>query len=112
MNNKKFDFQIYKFIVYESFLYLKIMWYICSLFKTILNNEMNLADLNIGDQGVICEVSINDIPLKLLEMGCLPGERVTLIQKAPFKDPLYIKVNGSHIAIRVETARQIAIEKI
>ena len=45
-------------------------------------------------------------------MGCLPGKEVELLQKAPLNDPLYIRVNGSHLAIRVETALQIAIVKI
>jgi len=34
-----------------------------------------------------------------------------LIQKAPLKDPLYIRVNGSHLAIRTQTASQILITK-
>ena len=50
-------------------------------------------------------------PLKLLEMGCLPGAEVQLVQIAPLKDPLYICVNGSHLAIRKETALQIQILK-
>ena len=44
-------------------------------------------------------------------MGCLPGKEVELIQIAPLKDPLYIKVNGSHLAIRRETAELIEIIK-
>jgi ferrous iron transport protein A len=45
-------------------------------------------------------------------MGCLPGNLVELLQIAPFGDPLYLNINGSHLAIRVETAEKIAIEKI
>jgi ferrous iron transport protein A len=44
-------------------------------------------------------------------MGCLPGT-VELLQIAPFGDPLYLNVNGSHLAIRVETAREIEVELI
>jgi len=50
--------------------------------------------------------------LKLLEMGCLPGNRVELLQIAPFGDPLYLNINGSHLAIRIETAREIEVEII
>jgi ferrous iron transport protein A len=71
-----------------------------------------IADLHVGEKGVICELSLDNIPLKLLEMGCLPGKTVQLIQIAPLLDPLYIKVNGSHIAIRIETAKLIHINKI
>ena len=69
-----------------------------------------VADLHIGEKGIIKHVCLNNIPLKLLEMGCMPGKEVELIQIAPFKDPLYIIVNGSHIAIRREVAQLIEIE--
>lgn len=71
-----------------------------------------IASLEVGEKGVIKELSLDDIPLALLEMGCLPGEDVELIQIAPLNDPLYIRVNGSHLAIRKETAAQILITKI
>lgn len=73
---------------------------------------ISIAQLEIGEKGIICEIALDKIPLKLLEMGCLPGKTVELLQKAPLKDPLYIRVNGSHLAIRVETAAQIVINKI
>ncbi len=73
--------------------------------------DSTIADLEVGELGVIKEVSLEYIPLALLEMGCLPGEDVELIQIAPLKDPLYIRVNGSHLAIRKEVASQILITK-
>jgi ferrous iron transport protein A len=71
-----------------------------------------VADLKRGERGIIREISTKFIPIKLLELGCLPGNEVELIQLAPFKDPMYINVNGSHIAIRRETAIHIEIDKI
>jgi ferrous iron transport protein A len=70
-----------------------------------------IASLQIGEIGYISEESLDFIPLKLLEMGCLPGAEVKLVQIAPLKDPLYICVNGSHLAIRIETASKIKILK-
>lgn len=70
-----------------------------------------IASLRVGEIGYISEESLDFIPLKLLEMGCLPGAEVQLIQLAPLKDPLYICVNGSHLAIRKETADKIKILK-
>ena len=71
----------------------------------------SIANLKVGEIGIIEDISFDNIPLSLLEMGCMPGETVELIQKAPLKDPLYIRVNGSHLAIRTETASQILITK-
>ncbi|QCX40179.1 ferrous iron transport protein A [Aureibaculum algae] len=71
-----------------------------------------LADLIVGEIGIIDDIPFDSVPLKLLEMGCLPGKEVELMQIAPLKDPLYIKVNGSHLAIRKETASLIKVTKI
>ena len=68
-----------------------------------------IASLHIGELAYISEESLNEIPLKLLEMGCLPGAEVELIQLAPLNDPLYICVNGSHLAIRKETASKLSL---
>tara|TARA_R110001583_G_scaffold49679_1_gene155469 strand:+ start:1897 stop:2124 length:228 start_codon:yes stop_codon:yes gene_type:complete len=71
-----------------------------------------IGSLKIGEVGIIEDFSLEAIPLCLLEMGCLPGKEVQLLQIAPLKDPLYIKVNGSHLAIRKEMATQIKITKL
>lgn len=76
--------------------------------------ETTVAHLKRGQKGIIKEFTKNTVPLpiKLLEMGCLPGNTVELIQIAPLKDPIYINVNGSHIAIRKEMALNIPLELI
>ncbi len=63
-----------------------------------------------GERGIILGFPEDLIPIKLLELGCLPGNEVELVQIAPFKDPIYINVNGSHIAIRRAVAKLIALE--
>lgn len=73
---------------------------------------LTIASLKKGQRAIIKEFSVDVVPLKLLEMGCLPGNEVTLVQIAPFKDPLYLNINGSHLAIRLETASKIEIELI
>ena len=70
-----------------------------------------IATLKKGEKGVIQEFDIDSIPLKLIEMGCLPGNTVELVQQAPFQDPLYININGSYVAIRKETAIKISLLK-
>ena len=71
--------------------------------------KLTLAQLKKGQKGIIADVNIDEIPLKLLEMGCLPGNVVELVQIAPFGDPLYFIFNDSHVAIRLETAKEIGI---
>ena len=64
---------------------------------------LKLSDLKKGEKAKIVDVSSQQIPMKLLEMGCLPGNSVRLIQQAPFQGPIYLEVNGSYLAIRKET---------
>lgn len=71
--------------------------------------QTSIANLKIGQKGIISDLNIEEIPLKLLEMGCLPGNTVELIQIAPFGCPLYFNVNDSHVAIRLETAKEIIV---
>ena len=71
-----------------------------------------IASLLKGEKGIIKEFNVEEIPLKLIEMGCLPGSTVELVQHAPFKDPIYINLDGCFLAIREKTALQITIEKI
>ena len=71
--------------------------------------QTTIAQLKIGQKGIISDFNIDEIPLKLLEMGCLPGNVVELIQIAPFGCPLYFNVNDSHVAIRLETAKEITV---
>ncbi len=69
-----------------------------------------IASLSIGQKGKITDFPVDELPLKLLEMGCLPDSEVELLQKAPFDDPLYLKINGSYVSIRKEMAQKIQIE--
>ncbi len=72
--------------------------------------QTTINSLKKGEKAIIKDFDIDTIPLKLLEMGCLPGNVVELLQIAPFGDPLYLNINGSHLAIRIETAKEIEVE--
>jgi ferrous iron transport protein A len=72
--------------------------------------QITLAQIKRGERGIILDVSSIHVPLKLLEMGCLPGNEVELVQVAPFSDPMYLNINGTHLAIRKETAIHVLIE--
>jgi ferrous iron transport protein A len=71
---------------------------------------ISIDRLRIGQKGVIVEELDAHIPVKLMEIGCLPGNEVELIQIAPLNDPLYFLVDGSRIAIRREMAQYVKID--
>jgi len=71
-----------------------------------------LNELQIGDKAVIDTFPVDEIPLKLIEMGCISGNLVEIIQFAPYNDPLHIDINGTHVAIRAKIASKIQVKKI
>lgn len=71
---------------------------------------LSIADLKRGQKATIVDISAENIPLKLLEMGCLPGNEVEVIKIAQIKDPLYLNINDTYLAIRLETAKAVLVE--
>jgi ferrous iron transport protein A len=69
----------------------------------------SIADMKIGEKGVICCFQDEDMSLKLLEMGCLPGTEVKMSNKAPFGGPVCIKVSGYALSLRKDEAATIII---
>jgi ferrous iron transport protein A len=71
---------------------------------------MRLSDLKPGQEGVIREFNNNEIFLKLMEMGCVPGEKIVLEQKAPMGDPISVKVAGYCLSLRLNEAEHIIVD--
>lgn len=69
----------------------------------------NATVLKKGQMAQISDINIDEIPLKLIEMGCLPGNTIELIQVAPMGDPLFFNINDAKVAIRKKTAQEIYI---
>jgi ferrous iron transport protein A len=68
-----------------------------------------LSELKIGESGVIHSFENDDIFLKLMEMGCIPGELIIVEQIAPLGDPISISVAGYQLSLRVNEADSIFI---
>ena len=69
-----------------------------------------LSDLKPGQAGIIKEFISNDIFLKLMEMGCVPGEKILMEQIAPLGDPISVNVSGYHLSLRLNEAEHILVE--
>lgn len=74
--------------------------------------EKKLSELKLGQSAIIKRFKSNDIFLKLMEMGCLPGEKIVLEQIAPLGDPISITVSGYRLSLRINEAEEIIIELI
>ncbi|BDD08337.1 iron transporter [Fulvitalea axinellae] len=69
-----------------------------------------VADLKIGETAIIRGFADDSLSLKLLEMGCLPGEEVTLKLVAPLGDPIAIRVADYQLSLRKDEASVITVE--
>jgi Fe2+ transport system protein FeoA len=70
----------------------------------------SLMDLRKGDAAILDRI---DLPMedarRLMELGFVPGTRVTAGNSAPGGDPRVFQVDGSEIALRRDTARRLKV---
>jgi ferrous iron transport protein A len=69
-----------------------------------------LSEMKPGQEGIIKEFNSTEIFLKLMEMGCVPGERISLEQVAPLGDPISISIAGYRLSLRLNEAEHIMVE--
>ena len=70
-----------------------------------------LADLRLGEKATIDSFTDCELSVKLLEMGCLPGEQVELKNIAPLGDPIAIYVSGYILGLRKAEASSVLIRR-
>lgn len=68
-----------------------------------------LSELKKGQKGLIDNFTDYEVSLKLLEMGCIPGEIVEVIRIAPLGDPIAIAVSGYMLSLRKDEASAIRV---
>lgn len=69
-----------------------------------------LNNLKIGESGIVKSLSKKGLALKLIEMGCYPGEKITLTKIAPLGDPIAISISGYELSMRKEEASTVVLE--
>ena len=74
--------------------------------------QTRLSDIRVGAKVKILHFEDDEIILKLMEMGCLPGEIVSVEKIAPLGDPISINVAGYHLSLRLDEAAKIYVEPL
>ncbi len=72
--------------------------------------QTTIDTLQKGQKATIISFDETEIPLKLIEMGCMEGNFVEVIQIAPLGDPIFLSINDTNLAIRKEMASRIFVE--
>ena len=73
--------------------------------------EKRLSEIAVGKAVIIKSFEKDDIFLKLMEMGCVPGETIIVDQVAPLGDPISILVAGYNLSLRLNEAKNIWVEE-
>ena len=70
----------------------------------------SLMDLRKGDAAILEGIDLpTEDARRLMELGFVPGTRITAGNSAPGGDPRVFQVDGSEIALRRETARRLTV---
>jgi ferrous iron transport protein A len=70
----------------------------------------SLMDLRKGDAAILEGIDLpTEDARRLMELGFVPGMRITAGNSAPGGDPRVFQVDGSEIALRRETARRLTV---
>jgi ferrous iron transport protein A len=69
----------------------------------------NVAEMAPGETAVIAGFTDEQIGLKLLEMGLLPGTAIRFNFSAPFGDPVCVSVSDVDLSLRINEAATISI---
>ena len=74
--------------------------------------KMTLRELEIGESAVVEKVGgEGELRQHFLDMGVIPGARVTLVKYAPMGDPMELLIHGYELTLRLDDAAKIQIRK-
>ena len=68
--------------------------------------------MKVGSSGIVRSFENSTTSIKLMDMGCVPGEIVSIEKIAPLKDPISVLVAGYSLSLRLEEAENIIIEEL
>lgn len=79
-------------------------------FVTLYLIMESLDHLKIGQTAIVRSFTNEALSSKLIEMGCLPGEIVSLSKTAPLGCPMAINISGYELSLRKDEAASVLIE--
>ena len=72
--------------------------------------RIKLTELPFKKKAIIKSFGETELYVKLLEMGVIPDEEISIELSAPFGDPLAVYVAGYQLSLRRKEAENIIVE--
>jgi len=74
-------------------------------------SQLNLRQLSLGQKANIAKINAEgELGRRIRDMGLIPGASVEVVGKAPLRDPVALRIEGTTIALRNSEADYIAVE--
>jgi ferrous iron transport protein A len=69
-----------------------------------------LNEISIGKRGRVTSVSgVDEVSVRLMEMGLTPGVEFAVVGSAPLGDPLEIELRGYRLSVRRSEAALVEV---
>ena len=68
-----------------------------------------MSELTPGESALILEFSDENLAVKLIEMGCLPGEKIKFEKVAPMGCPIIFSIGEHKLSMRRSEADKIIV---
>ena len=77
-----------------------------------MSQIVNLRQMQVGQQGKIAAVeALGEMNRRIRDMGLIPGTTVSIVGRAPLKDPVALRLSGVTISLRNSEADFIKVDR-
>ncbi|EFL84919.1 MAG: FeoA family protein [Desulfovibrio fairfieldensis] len=76
-----------------------------------MSQIVSLRQMHVGQQGKIATVeALGEMNRRIRDMGLIPGTTVSVVGRAPLKDPVALRLSGVTISLRNSEADYIKVD--
>ena len=76
-----------------------------------MSQIVSLRQMQVGQQGKIATVeALGEMNRRIRDMGLIPGTTVSVVGRAPLKDPVALRLSGVTISLRNREADYIKVD--
>ena len=79
--------------------------------EKIMSDIISLRQMQIGQSGRIATVeALGEMGRRIRDMGLIPGTTVSVVGRAPLKDPVALRLSGVTVTLRNSEADHITVD--
>lgn len=86
-------------------------WYDRGTARSAMERQLHLAELSKGERALVTGVAQSEAHCQLCGLGVVPGAEVEIVRQLSRKTMLIVRVDGSDVALRHDTASTVTIRR-